>query len=339
MFRKIFIEKDLVDSPYAKKIIEKFPKVENVTIDSYEDHWGRKRKPYLQKRDNLNLYIAHKKGQLLKEAPDAYGLVGEPHYYYVHAYNCIYECDYCYLQGYFYTPDMVLFVNHDEIIEQITNKIENHLQKENSKGIWFHAGEFSDSLALSHITQELSSYHEVFKKYPQAYLELRTKSVNIKEIEKLAPLPNVITSFSLSPQDKVKQHDLKTPPLSARLRAIGKLHQLGHPIGIHFDPIIHSENILEQYDELTTQLRDVIPLEEIEYISVGVVRFTKDVYHQVKKNYPQTEYFHSELIHSRDGKIKYPRPMRMWLLNRVRDLCIQKGANAKNVYLCMEDVD
>lgn len=336
MINKIFIEKDLINHPIGLNIIAKMPHQEVIEIDSYDEYFGKYKKAYLEKRNNLNLYIATKKGQLLKEAPNAYGLNDGPHFYYVHAYNCIYECTYCYLQGYFDSPDLVLFINHDEILSEIENKILAH-QKISSDYIWFHAGEFSDSLALSHVTNELGMYFELFKKYPSARLELRTKSVNIKELEKLTPLQNVVTSFSLSPTKSSKEHDLKTPSLKARLSAIKKLYSLGHSIGIHLDPIIYHSNILNEYQELLEELSQAINLRDIEYLSVGVVRFTKDVYHQAKINYPNASYFHSELSKGQDKKIKYPRPLRLWLLGSVKDLCIKKGMLDSQIYLCMED--
>jgi spore photoproduct lyase len=336
MFDKIFVEKDIFQNKYTQNILNKLKNSNVVEISSYQDHFAQKKKPYLHKRTNLNLYIAKKKGQLLKEAPDAYGLSGEPHYYYVHAYNCIYECDYCYLQGYFNSPDLVLFVNHDEIINKIENTIKEH-QRTSDKGIWFHAGEFSDTLALSQITQELRDYYNLIKKYPNAYLELRTKSVNIKEIKKLAPLPNFITSLSLSSESQIKKHDLKTPPLRTRLQALKSLYDMGHAVAIHLDPVIYTDNFLKEYQELISDISKHVPLHELEYISIGVVRFTKDVYSQVKKNYPQTEFFHSELVKGHDGKMKYPRPMRRWILNHVYSLCINAGAKESSVYLCMED--
>ena len=205
------------------------------------------------------------------------------------------------------------------------------------KNIWFHAGEFSDSLALTHLTGELNYYHEFATKNAHCYLELRTKSANIKELLKLNPLENFITSFSLSPRDKIKAHDLKTPSLAARLKAIEKLYKAGHPIGIHLDPVIHSEDFEEKYQELIQDLSNIIPLSEVEYISIGVVRFTKDVYSQVKMNYPNTSYFHSELTKGEDGKIRYPRPMRYWILGKIKQMCLNAGASDKSVYLCMEE--
>lgn len=339
MFSRIFVEKEITLNSRVQEILKRFSSVPVKEIDKVEDIFGRVKKPYLQKKTDLNLFLGVKKGQLVKVAPDAYGLAGDPHFYFIHAYNCIYECNYCYLQGYFNSPDIVLYMNHDEIAQEIKKYAQEVVQKDATKTPWFHAGEFSDSLALSHITGEVPFYFDVFKNLPQAMLELRTKSANTKALEDIAPLPNVIISFSLSPKDKIKNNDLKTPSLKARLSAIQRLHKLGHPIGIHLDPIIYDDRFKEKYDELIKDLKEVIALEDIEYISIGVVRFTKDVFNQVKLNYPQSELLAQELIKSDDGKVRYPRPMRLWMLQTLKEILVQNGAIKERVYLCMEDAD
>lgn len=333
MFETIFIEDHLKGNQKAQDIISRFKGSEVKFIDRYDNFWGRVKKPYLHKRTNLNLYLAHKKGQLVKEAPDAYGLSGEKHFYFIHAYNCIYECEYCYLQGYFNSPDVVLFLNHDEIKEQMKEKLnENPGQK-----VWFHAGEFSDSLALSHITGELEEYWEFFKHNPNALLELRTKSVNAKKLEKLTPLPNAFVSFSLSPEKTAKNIDLKTPPTKLRLKTIKALRDKGFEIGIHFDPIVYSEDVFELYDELIDQLKQTGDLSKLGYISIGVARFTPDVYRETKRNYPKSSMFGAEFIKSENDIMRYSRPMRNWILNNIKERLIRAGAPADKVYLCMEN--
>lgn len=339
MFSRIFVEKGLLENKRVQDILERFNKTPIKTIDKIENVFGRVKKPYLQKRDDLQLFLGSKKGQLVKKAPDAYGVAGDPHFYFIHAYNCIYECNYCYLQGYFNSPDIVLYMNHEEIALEIEKTAKEIIEKNPDQTPWFHAGEFSDSLALSHITGELPFYFDLFKKLPEAMLELRTKSANIKTLENLAPLPNVVISFSLSPEDKIKNNDLKTPSLKARLKAIKHLFKLGHPIGIHLDPIIYDNDFKEKYNTLIEMLNESIPLDHIEYISVGVVRFTKDVFNQVKMNYPESELLAEELIKSDDGKVRYPRPMRLWMLQTIKEALIHNGAIKDRVYLCMEDVD
>lgn len=330
MWNEVYLEESLSDHPRARAIVSKLKK-KPLLIPSYNDIWGRSKKPYLQKRDTLNLFIARKEGQLLKLAPDAYGKAGEPHYYFIHAYNCIYECQYCYLQGYFNTPDIVLFINHEEIIAAMEDELKKHLDTH----VWFHAGEFSDSLALTHLTGELELYHEFCKKNPKAIIELRTKSVNIRELEKLSPLTNFIISFSLSPKEMAQKIDLKTPGTESRIKAMQALMRQGWKIGAHFDPIIYEDNFKESYQELVSSMTEI--LAQLEYLSLGVVRFTKDVYREMERNYPDSLIHSGPMVKSFDGKVRYHRPMRMWMMNTIKELCIQKGLSAEKIYLCMEE--
>lgn len=336
MFEKAFVEKDILNLKRTQDILDKISYKKIEQIEKVEDIFGRVKKPYLQKRTELNIFLGRKKGELVKEAPEAYGTKGDPHYYFVHAYNCIYECQYCYLQGYFQSPDLVIFVNHEEILTEIEKKIAD---TKNGFTPWFHAGEYSDSLALSNITGELPIYFDFFKKHPEAKLELRTKSANVRELSQISPLKNVITSFSLSPEKAIKSYDLKTPPLKTRLKAMKDLFDKGHPIGLHLDPVIFEDDFEKSYIDLLKNLSESIPLSELEYISLGVVRFSKTVFHQVKKNYPDSPLLAEDFIKGSDGKVRYKRPMRYWILNKLKNICIELGAQNDKVYLCMEDED
>lgn len=332
MFQKIFIEKDLVNNEKARSILKSFPKSDVVEINQYDEIWGKVKKPYLQKRDRLNLFLANKKGQLVKEAPAAYGHGKEKHFYFIHAYNCIYECQYCYLQGYFNTPDIVLFLNHEDIIKEMQLIVQDY------PDAWFHAGEYSDSLSLTHITKELEVYFEFFYKNPKAKLELRSKSANIKEVLKLRPAPNIFTSFTLSSTDSAKTFDFKCPSVMARLKSIEKLVQAGHMIGIHFDPIIYHDNFEESYAQIIKELSSILPNSQLGYISIGVVRFTKDVFFEVQKNYPNSLIAKQDYQKSFDGKLRYNHPMRMWIMNKVKDFLL-KHYDEQKIYFCMEESD
>ena len=331
MFNEIFVEEKIKDHPITRSVLTKL-KQDFTLIDSYDDYWGRVKKPYLQKRSKLNLFIARKEGQLLKETPDAYGTSEGVHYYFIHAYNCIYECQYCYLQGHFNTPDLVFFVNHDEILKEMATICD----KEPKQTFWFHAGEYSDSLALSHITGELPLYWEFFKNTANARLEIRTKSVNIKPILALPPNPNIIISFSLSSHEMGKALDNKCPSIKARLAAIKKLADHGYLLGIHFDPIVYEDDFEVKYKKVIGDLFEHVPAEQIQYISLGVVRFTKSDYQAVKNNYPTGQIFAQDFVKSFDDKIRYNRPMRRWILSTVKKHLL-KFIDEDKIYLCMED--
>ena len=332
MFNKVFIEEDIAHHPQTQKILSRLKMKSTHTIHRYDHIWGRVKKPYLQKRDECNIFIAKKRGQLVKQAPDAYGQQGGDHYYFIHAFNCIYECEYCYLQGYFHTPDIVFFINHEDILAEMKPIIEN-----SDSPPWFHSGEFSDSLALSHLTQELELYFDFFHHHSQAMLELRTKSVNLAALQALNPTPNIIVSYSLSPHRQIKEMDRKTPSLKARLKAIAILVERGYYVGIHFDPIVDSPDLGEEYRELIKELCRVLPTERLSYLSLGVVRFTSSVYRQMEKNYPHSQILRQELIKGLDGKVRYSHPHRNKIFSQVKSLCLDQGIPEEKIYLCMEN--
>ncbi|MDH4468577.1 MAG: hypothetical protein QE271_11000 [Bacteriovoracaceae bacterium] len=331
---KIIYETRSLNSPITQRVFKQFSHLPHIEIENLNDHWGRVKKPYLEKRTDLHLYLGVRPAPHIKLAPDAYGISRnqehEPHYYFIHAYNCVYECEYCYLQGHFQTPDLVLFVNHDDILKSIEEQIQL------TPHAWFHAGEFSDSLALSSLTQEWREYFELFQRYPSAQLELRTKSHNIQSIINLTPAPNIHVTFSLSPEKASATYDLKTPSLLKRLDAIKKLVGHGFTIGIHFDPIIIETNTQAQYEELILSLKNVLPDTQLSYLSLGVVRFTDNVWAQVKKNYPDSPLMAQTLIESFDNKWRSPRPIRTWHLGKIREQLLNFGYSNDKIYFCME---
>lgn len=331
MFKKVFIEKGEEESAVAQNVMHKHPSLEIEYIDKIEDIWGRVKKPYLQKRDNLNLFIGKKKGQLVKEAPAAYGIGSEKHYYFIHAYNCIYECQYCYLQGYFNTPDIVLFTNHNDITNEMSDIVTQ------SPDAWFHAGEYSDSLSLTHLTGELEHYFDFFSKNKNAKLELRTKSSNVSELLNHKPLDNVFISFTISSHSSGKVFDTKCPSVKARLNSIKKLVDADFMIGIHFDPLIYEDEFEENYRLFIAELSEVLPNKNLGYLSLGTVRFTKDVYREVIENYKDTKMIAQNFTKSFDGKLRYSKPLRSWMMNTVKKLLLAKGYGIEKIYKCMED--
>ena len=334
MFNRVFVEKELREHLRAKRILSKLGLQKVEIVERYDDIWGQVKKPYLQKRQGLDLFIAKKRGQLIKKAPAAYGTVGAHHYYFIHAFNCIYECEYCYLQGYFHTPDLVFFINHEDILAEMKTVLGHHAK---DSQVWFHGGEFSDSLALSHLSDEWEVYFDFFKANPKAYLELRTKSANTKALKNLSPLPNIVVSYSLSPFKVSQKIDRKTPTLKARLKAIEELALRGYLIGIHLDPIIDSVDLEKEYGELLDSLLNTLPTKQLSYLSLGVVRFTPAVFRQVQKNYPRSPILAQELTKSFDGKVRYSRPHRNQILEQIKTLCLKKGICEEKIYLCMEE--
>lgn len=337
LFSEIFIERDCLDHARTKGIIAKLSDVPVHPIENVRDYFGRYKKPYLHKRTDTKLFIGMNRGALVKSAPPAYGTKGSAHYYFVHQYNCIYECTYCYLQGYFQTPDIVMYVNHDDIIRDVERVAADELNR--SREVWFHAGEFSDSLALAGLTNEWPEYWHAFAKMPQARLELRTKSANIRPLLSLLPLSNITVSFSVGSAMQIQQHDLRTPPLAARIRAMKSLAERGFRIGLHFDPIIDAPDWDEGFAQACRDIAHDVPMTSIDYVSIGVIRFAKKVLHQVKNNYPDSSIHGRRFVIGFDGKARYNLPLRTSILRRAELHLQNAGFPSELIYRCMEQED
>jgi len=333
MFNKIFVEQELRNNKNVLQIISKLKKEIPVHyIEKYTDVFEKVKKPYLQKQNNLNLFLASKKGELVKEAPPAYGFSKNKHYYFFHSLNCIFECEYCYLQGYFNSPDIVYFVNYEDVGTEI-KQLDKNASKESP--VWFHMGEFSDSLSLSSLSNDIEYYFKLFSTLENSFLELRTKSINIKQILAQNPVNNIITSFTLGPSS-LKSVEKKIPSPTLRIKAMRKLIENGFKVGLHLDPVIYHDNFEKNYFELIQELSESFELDNLKYISIGVVRFTKDSYRQLLQNYPDSVCQSHEFTTSFDGKIRYPRPIRLKILNYIKRSLVKHGAPEEIIYLCME---
>jgi spore photoproduct lyase len=331
----LLLEKNLLTHPSVERFQTQFPKAQLIEIDDYRHYFGSFKKPYLHKRTNLNIILAENKGPKVKIAPNAYGLPNEKHFYFAHAYNCPYECQYCYLQGYFQSPDLVFFLNHHEIAEEIKKTAENYPQET----VWFHAGEFSDCLALSHCTREWNTFIPLFKEIPHAKLELRCKSSNLKGLAGIEPVDNVHITFSLAPEKQVKEFDLLASPLKARIQAMEELQKRGFKVGLHFDPLVYSPTFQEDFKELIYELQSRLNWNEIQYISLGVIRFPDQLFSSFKRNYPGQGKHFLEMKKTEGGLRRYSDDLREWMFKYCEDTLLSSGIQEKKVYRCMESIE
>lgn len=331
---RLYVERAATTWPATAHILERLKPRETFAIDDYQDLFSRRKKDYLEKRNSRDVFLAVKRGAMVKEAPPAYGFgEADAHYYFVHAFNCIYECQYCYLQGYFSSPDLVFFVNHDDALAEMRQIAARH---RGQRRVWFHAGEFSDSLALSHISGELGSYWPFFEQNPETWLELRTKSINLSILRQMSPLPNVVVSFSLATTAQASTYDVGAPPVARRLAAMRRLRDLGFRLGIHFDPLVQSDGFEQEIASIAAAIRDNLDFRFVEYVSVGAVRFAKDVYRAARQNYPLSQLFARHFIQGADTKMRYVRPLRLQLIETAVTALKNHGCPDKKIYICME---
>ena len=121
-----------------------------------------------------------------------------------------------------------------------------------------------------------------------------------------------------------------------------RLLRLGIPMLIYvfiFDPLILYPGWEDGYEAVIDALFTAINAHRIAWISLGSLRFPLALKEIIQKRFPQTKIIYDEFITGRDGKLRYPKPLRLQIFNRIVRILKKAGGEKIPVYFCMESGD
>ena len=315
MIETLYIERDVAKHPRTMRICQRFPNARHISIERHSDVFNARAQNFRQQKKHPALILAHKAGKRVHPTPPGYHIGGKHNFYFSHMLNCIYDCRYCFLQGMYQSANYVVFVNSEDFLDDIGNTIQSH-----DADCWFFSGYDCDSLALDPITHFVNDCLDYFATLDRGWLELRTKSTQIRSLLNRRALPNVVVAYSLSPQPIVTAEEHGTPSLQKRLNALKSLQNAGWPIGLRFDPLLHADNFEELYDELFTEVFDTLDMNRVHSVSLGVFRLPKGFHKKLIRLYPESRLLAAKLS-QRDGMMTYPQTneeaMRRFCLSRL----------------------
>ncbi len=293
--RYLYIEEFVLDHPFTKKIISQ---LQGIPAEIIKDHKTLgEHKLFTQRiaEDKNNLALARKKGAMLKNI----GRMSQSQYYLFHEIDCRYDCQYCYLQYYFQTKTPTIYVNREELF----NEIEKALLTEPNP--YFHAGEVCDSLAFDNLTDFSREIAQIFVKHPNGTIEFRTKSTNVENLLSLDRVPqNLIPAWTLNPQFVIERVEHKTPSLDARLTAAKKCQEAGYTVGVRLDPVLKFEGWEAHYKEMIEEIFCRLDPKKIDYISLGALKLHKNLSEIILKRFPYSMVLKQEFVPSTDGKLR-----------------------------------
>lgn len=285
MISTLYIEREIADHPRAQAIMARFPNCRHISIERYGDVFNQSAQNFRQQKQQPALILAKKHGKRVLPTPAGYHIGGQRNYYFSHMLNCVYDCRYCFLQGMYRSGNYVVFANFDNFFDDIRSVSE----EDPSTPAWFFSGYDCDSLALNPVTEFTNEALDQFATMPNAYMELRTKSTQIRPLLKREPVPNVVVAYSLSPATIAEAHEHKTPSLLKRLQALKELQDAGWTIGLRFDPILYAQNFKSLYTELFNQTLDTLDVSAIHSVSLGPFRLPKPFYKRMIRLYPDSK--------------------------------------------------
>ena len=327
---KIYIEKAAEKYPLAGKIKEVFGHLQCETIESLKEH--RKNNPAdgldPKKRD---LFVCVEKWDFVKPCPCTKNVVNCGYNIINLGFGCPFDCSYCYLQQYSNFSGIVMPANINDYFPALDEYLEN---RKGTK-IRIGTGEFTDSLALDHITgyaRELAA----FFKGRNAQLELKTKSANIGNLEGADHGENTVISWSLNPEKIVEDEESGAASLEERLAAAKSCYSWGYGVGFHFDPVIHYPGWERGYEDTINAMFDAVP--HPAWISIGTLRFQRTLKDVIEARFPGCGYIYGELTLGTDKKMRYYPTLRKEIFTKMSQWIMRRSETVE-VYLCMETPD
>lgn len=281
-FSHIYVEKDAKYHPIAKKILAKFKKSIVVDIDNYKEVFCRGHQNFVMQKNSINLILAIKKENLIYKGAQVCENFGNDNFYYTSSMmNCIYNCEYCYLQGMYPSSNIVIFVNIEDIFKEVEALLKKH-------EVYLCISYDSDLLAFEKVTFFVAYWIRFLKKHPNLKIELRTKSANFKAIKNIEPLSNMILAWTLSPMSVACKYEIKTPGFNERVKSAKKAIDKGWNVRICFDPVLYIENWKEEYRDLIHKTFNILKANKIYDVSIGVFRVSLDYLKIMRKERPNS---------------------------------------------------
>ena len=291
MINTLYIEENIRQHDRTLAICDRFPKARQVICERYGEVFNPKAQNFRLQKQNPALILAEKYKNFALTAPPSYGIGASKNYYFSHMLNCLYDCRYCFLQGMYQSANYVLFVN----FEDYQREIKQICQQNADEAVHFFSGYDCDSLALEPVTHFAAHFLPFFADIPNAWIELRTKSTQIRHLLNQTPNPRCIVAFSLSPDNIAQKLEHKAPSLEKRLDAMCKLQQQGWQIGLRFDPLIYHTDYQQQYQRLFAQVFARIQQDSLHSVSLGVFRLPEKYFKKIHNLYPEEILFSGPL--------------------------------------------
>jgi spore photoproduct lyase len=271
MIETIYIEEQIAQHPRTLELLARFPEATQIYCERYGEIFNRKAQSFRLQKKQPALILAEKHKGFVLPTPENYGIGAKENYYFSHMMNCLYDCRYCFLQGMYQSAHYVLFVNYEGFAKVIEDKIQKA-----EKEIHFFSGYDCDSLALEPVTKFLDYFLPVFRANPDALLEIRTKSTQIRTLLNTEPLENCVLAWSFTPTE-ISDYKL-------------------------------------QYQKLFTDTIRVCNPELLHSVSLGSFRLPKGFFKSLQKMYPSEKLFASPL-EDEHGMISYKEEIRSEMLN------------------------
>ena len=300
-FSHIYVESQSIDSDIAKQSFKRFPKAKIIEIEDYKKIFNKNGQDFQIQKLSTKLILAKKQPPFIYPATDIIQDSGFSNFYYcTPILNCIYNCEYCFLQGMYSSANIVVFTNTQEVKDAVKKQILE--RKYPDEPLLLSLSYNTDILALENILPLTKQWIDFANNTDDLFMEIRTKSGLTSSFNKLKPSKKILFAWTLSPNNIIQKYEHKTPLLERRIMSIQKIVDSGWPVRLSFDPILIYPNWKEDYKQMFERIKETISGDKIFDITIGVFRMSDDFYNRIKKTKPDSDLFYNNYDNSNNVK-------------------------------------
>ena len=300
-FSHIYVESQSIDSDIAEQSFKRFPKAKIIEIEDYKKIFNKNGQDFQIQKLSTKLILAKKQPPFIYPATDIIQDSGFSNFYYcTPILNCIYNCEYCFLQGMYSSANIVVFTNTDEVKDGVKKQILE--RKYPDEPLLLSLSYNTDILALENILPLTKQWIDFANNTDDLFMEIRTKSGLTSSFNKLKPSKKILFAWTLSPNNIIQKYEHKTPLLERRIMSIQKIVDSGWPVRLSFDPILIYPNWKEDYKQMFERIKETISGDKIFDITIGVFRMSDDFYNRIKKTKPDSDLFYNNYDNSNNVK-------------------------------------
>ncbi len=326
--KTVYVETSVKNSPLAARVQAAFPNAEFKETDGKTQVGSTD-----FSRRTETLLIHQEKYDFLKPCPCSCGSAGCGYNLINLGFGCRFECEYCFLQQYQNLHAILWPANIGEFLQKLDG---GSFRKGPFDRPRIGSGEFTDSLVFDDITQYSQQLVPFFRARPQWQFEFKTKSINIGGLLQAGGCENVVVSWSVNSAKITDGAEHFTPNLTARLHAACEVARAGYRLGFHFDPVVIYDGYEQDYARTVQEMADTLPTDKMAWISVGTLRFSRELKKQIETRFVQNFMLDGEFLLDFDGKMRYGERERVAVYQFLVPL-LRKTFPHAQVYLCMED--
>lgn len=299
MFNSIYVEERALDYSITQQLLQKYAGCDIIYIKHYKDVFNRPNQLFRVQKQHQALILAVKENQFIYKGPEVCQDFGHENFYYTSfLLNCIYDCEYCYLQGMYPSANPVAFVNVEDFRDEINKTVGN--------GPALLAASYdTDLLAFHNIIPYMDYFYGFFAGKPELSVEVRTKSAGLAFYQTHTPLDNLMIAFTLSPQEIIRSYERHTPSLASRIKAVQAAMECGFRVRLCFDPVFIHPHQNALYEPFYEDVFNQIDAGRVTDVGYGFFRMSPDFFKRIEKQLEYSRLFSDNYCVNRDV-VSYP---------------------------------